>query len=282
MSRNNLQCGHEAPVSSRKTLQRFLDSDRRHSLEEVLELPLDLNAMPFEYNPNSPTPLDPYNVRVHGMGYAAVSLEFMLGELTRNTDNLTDAHQEQIEQAEAEIVHQHDHRIQKNAEAMDRWREYASSGMTKHLSREEAEGVMQVRAGISRPAAVLELISRNPSMGGIEIAKATRPFCLGSHIVARTVLKKDLARTPGVSLVNEEDARPYRFAIDQHNMALITKTEIGVATINDQKLEIVTRESGVLYDPQSVQRIPESIYSKIGGSSFALAPLDITSYVRAS
>lgn len=244
-------------------------------------MPLSLSRMPFEFNSLSPTPLDPYNLDIHGLAYAPAALEYMRGALVLATEGLEDSNLQQVKQAEAEIEYQHRHRIQKNDQAMQQWREQAAKDPRgKLLSRDDAEGVLQVRAGISRPSAILELISRNPQMGGIEIAKATRPFCISSHILAREALKRELDRSKHVTLATGTEASPYRFAIDEHNLALITKTRLGVASLNGAGLEIVTRESGIIYNPAATERIPEAMSRSVRGVDFDIAPLDVTSYVR--
>ena len=276
-----LRCGHETLDTRYLTPQRFLTKNKKYRLEDVLNMPIDLNDMPSSRNAISPTPLDPYELRVHGIGYPNVALEYMRSELLRNTEQLTSYNTEQIKDAEAEIEYQHKHRMEKNHSTMQDWREKAATNPTgRMLSLEDAEGVLQVRAGVSRPSAPIELLARNPEIGGIEIAKATRPFCLEAHILSREALRSRLASLRYMTATNHVEARPYRYSIDEHNHALITKTRLAAGALHGTDLEVVTRESGILYDPLCTPEIPESMERKFGRITVHVAPLDITSYVR--
>lgn len=277
-----LSCGHTVRRQDKLQMQRFLDSDRAYTLEEVLDLPINLNAMPFDFNRFSPTPLDPDNVQAHGAAYPKVALDYMMSELDRSSSKHLPWHRQYLRQlAEAEIEFQHAHRIDKNAETMRRWREYAASHPDIVLPHEDAEGVMQVRAGIAKTRAIGELAVRNPeTLGkGIEILKSTNPFCFQAHIEARETLRDRIKPIPG-TLLNDEDVAPYKFDIDEHNHALITKTIIGTVAVRGVTLEVVTRESGIMFDSKRDDEKIESMYVNITGHEFALAPLDITSYIR--
>lgn len=249
-------------------------------------MPLNLSRMPFEINTMSPTPLDPHNVKVHGIDYEAASLEYIEASLHVATESLAKSHPTQIKNAEGEIEYQHRHRMLKNDEAMQRWREAAATDPSdKQLTHAEAEGVLQVRSGTSRIGAAVKLLARNPEMGAIEISKATRPFCMVSYMLAKTALAcsiKSVAGNVGIDMtvVEGRDAAPYRHILDEHHQAFITKSRLAQATIDGVELEIVGRESGLLYNPSVTPVIPESLHKKIAGMDLAIVPIDMTSYVR--
>lgn len=280
------KCSHTIHPESRTKPDRFLDPAQTFTLEETLDMPINLTRMPYEINTISPTPLDPHNVTVHGIEYEAASLEFMQASLYMATRSLQDSHPQQLANAAGEIEHQHRHRMHKNDEAMRRWREIAAKNPSdKRLTHAEAEGILQVRAGVSRIGAVVRLLARNPEMEAIELTKATRPFCTVAHILAKQALKssiKSFASGSNVDMVvaDERDAVPYRFVIDEHNHAFITKARLASAVIDGTELEIVSRESGLIYNPSKVEPIPESQFKTLGGVDVAIVPLDTTSYVR--
>ena len=276
----NEKCNHIIEREFRQAPERFLKAGKNYTLEEVLNTPVSLSKSPFEYNSLSPTPLDPDGLRIHGLPYAPQALDHLHMRLSRATAGLEKTNPHQVRNAEAEITFQHDHRMQKNAKAMDMWRNEAAKDPTsKLLSHADAEGIVQVRAGIARPRALIELIARNPTMGGVEIAKATRPFCMQAHVLARNALMRELNESPYLTITGN-DEKPYRAIIDEHNVTLITKTKIADVALRGVEIEVVSRESGVLYNPDSTPAIPESMTPSFNGLTVHVAPLDITSYAR--
>gem|GEM_PF-2517904 len=230
----------------------------------------------------SPTPLDPYNITVHGVEYESAALEYMQAELYLATKDLVGTHPRQLENAEGEIEFQHRHRSQKNDEAMTRWREAAATdpGRTV-LSHAEAEGVLQVRAGMSKMGAVVRLLARNPEMGAIEISKATRPFCGVAYQLARSATLASIvtfSESSGTDLIFS-DTPPYRSIVDERHSALILKSSIALASVDGVDLEIKGRESAIVYNPVAVPAIPEAQVKLIAGTEVAMVPIDITSYV---
>lgn len=280
------ECTHPIRPESRSKPERFLDSDRTYTLEEVLSMPLNLSRMPFEVNTMSPTPLDPHNITVHGIGYPAAANEFVQANLFMATESLRVTHPKEVQNVEGEIEYQHRHRMQKNDQAMERWREKAATeAPSQKLTHAEAEGVLQVRAGTSRIGAAMKLLARNPEMGAIEISKATRPFCTVAYMLAKSAMMNTIdsfTENGGVDtiLTDGKDASPYRHIIDGHHQAFITKSRLAHARVEGVDMEIVGRESGLLYNPTITPPIPEAQHKKIGGMALAIVPIDLTSYVR--
>ncbi len=265
----------------RKIPPRFFDDDKKYNLQDVLNQELDLPGMPFEYNSTSPTPLDPNRLTIHGMAtYPMIGLEFMEGELHLATDGL-DIPNVYVQFSAKEIQKQHSHRMEKNAEAMQHWRDYADTNNTT-ISREEAEGIMQLRAGVARVMPAVKLLSRVPEIGAIEVFKATRPFCIQRHLGARATLigsvrsVGDAADTAEITL----DAPPYRFFIDPDLGTIITKTNLGKITLNGVSIESITRESFQGVDINNASDNLEHMKRTLGPVEIALVPIDITSYIR--
>lgn len=280
---SKLRCSHT--ISQERKDQhppRFIDDNKSRTLEEVLDMDLVMSKMPHDVNTISPTPLDPYSLSVNGIRYEAFAREYMLGQLYRSTENLGSSNQMQIKQAEAEIIYQHRHRMAKNTEAMDRWKDKAATiGDGSLLSHEEAEGIMQVRAGVASITAMTELLARNPTMGGIEIAKATRPFCRVAHTLAQSALTAAFQKPHAkIEFILDKSAKPYRFSIDEHNKALITKTRMGITALSDVDMELIARDSSILYNREYTEQIPEAVSGNMNGIPIDSIPLDTTVYLR--
>ncbi len=275
------ECIHDVVPEERKIPPRFFHDNKRYNLLDVLEKNLDLSGMPFEYNSTSPTPLDPNRLTIHGTAnYPMIALEFMEGELHLATAGLdvSDAH---VRFSAMEIQKQHSHRMEKNAEAMQRWRNQAQASNTM-VSRQEAEGIMQLRAGVAQAMPAVKLLSRNPDMGAIEVLKATRPFCNRRHLGARATLI-NMVRSVGDAADVAEltlDASPYRFFIDPDLGTIITKTNLGEVTIDGVVTEFIGRESFQGFDVNNIADNLEHTQRTLGPVEVALVPIDITSYIR--
>lgn len=277
-------CNHNFPQETRSTPDRFLPADTVITLEETLELPLHLSRMPHEINSLSPTPLDPHSLKINGRSYEGLGLDYMDDQLRAATAGLSTDHGSKIMRASHEIEYQHTHRMKKNHEAMQRWREQAAtSPHEQRLTHAEAEGVMQVRAGVSKIGAILLLLARNPDIGAVEISKATRPFCTTAHTMAKLVLigeLNQLAASEQQDIETDANAVPYRSTIDAHHGAFITKSLLGTVDAGGVELEIVGRESGLLCKPGESSPIPELQTKNFGPHEIGIVPIDMTSYAR--
>lgn len=279
---SNNNCIHgSVSLEQRKTPPRFIQYDGTHRLRDVLSQGLSLPGMPFEYNTTSPTPLDPEQLMIHSIAsYPGAAMQYMAQQLDVATEGL-DIPEKYIHFSEAEITKQHEHRMHKNIEAMDRWRRYAEKNDIT-VSREEAEGIMQIRAGISQFTPIAKLLSRVPEIEAIEAFKATRPFCIRRHLGARVALLTAL-RAVGDSADKAEispDASPYRFFVDPEHATIITKTKFGEIALNGVSLEIIGRESFQGVDMNDTSETLEYMKREIGPAEVALVPIDITSYIR--
>lgn len=280
------ECKHDVRQEYRRTPDRFLSTDSSLTLEQTLDLPLHLTRMPHEINSLSPTPLDPYALKVAGADYDEAALKYMLHSFDELVEDHSQSHSSDIERAQLEIDYQHFHRMKKNDEAMRRWREIAATEPTEQLlSHAEAEGVMQVRAGVSKIGAIILLLANYPEIGAIETSKATRPFCVHAHEIAKGALSAELdqlAANAEFSTVVDNVAKPYRSSIDEHHGAFISKHLLATSDVGGIDIEIVGRESGLLYDPRvNGTTLPESQKKSFGPiNDIEMLPIDMTSYAR--
>lgn len=281
-------CQHDLVPERRSTPERFLGGSAYEpmSLEQVLDLPLVLHRMPSDYNSLSPTPLDPYRLRIGFAAYSGAALDYMRGQLYQATEDLHADHHSEVNRAEDEILHQHTDRMEKNDSALSRLRDAAASDDDRRtkLSVEQAEGIMQIRAGIGRIGAMLALLDRYPVLESIELSKATRPFCMEAFCAARSSFISSLrsmesAGHYGVHGVNDR-YNPYRFNIDPAHGAVITKAKLADADPGNTPLEVISRESSILYDTSSAGVVPESSTANIAGIKAGVIPLDVTNYGR--
>lgn len=273
-----MKCWHENTSEFRKSPPRFLNPAKKYSLEEVLDRPIHLDVKPFEVDSTSPTPLDPSHVFIHGVDYARVAIHEM-----QQRAHLQAPENVSLRLAETvlyEIAEQHSLRMQKNEEAFDRLRETAAQDFHDHmLTHAEAEGIMQVRAGVSRAAPIVKLLEKHPEIEAIEISKATRPYCSEQFRRARNYIAVSLGSLAAGSdmQVTMIDGDPYRHIVEEDSGVIVAKSIVAELS-NHTELEVVRRDSfaGVdegVYDGEAIQ-------GQIGPIALSLVPIDTTNYVR--
>lgn len=240
-----------------------------------------MDMMPFEYRPSSPTPLDPGELIVHGVaGYPGVAYEHMSGVLYEATKDL-EIPEEYIALSEKELHRNHAHRMRQNTASMQRWRDIAR-GNDVMLTHDEAEGVMQLRSGTAKLFPAVELLSREPEMGSIEVFKSTLPYCIERYRDSIDLLMEMLVLLgkKGVQITQLED-RPYGMAIDEEHGTIITKTVVARAVVgNGPTLEAVRRDSFQLAPHGVFPERAEFITQKMGDQIIDRTPLAVSSYFR--
>lgn len=249
----------------------------------MLSSPIDLPGMPFEYNSESPTPLDPYGLTIHGIAaYPSAALEYMSGQLHLAVEGV-DVPDHYIRKSEQEIHTQHAHRMNKNDESLQRWKESAKKADTL-ISREVAEGIMQIRAGISRVYPAVSLLSKVPEMEAIEIFKATRPYCIQHFLGAKAMLYKslkDIEKRPDTHASFDFDAAPSKDPLFDRELAtVITKTKLGEIVLNGVVMEVMSRESAQMFEASATPENMESWPLKSVPFEINATPINVTSYIR--
>lgn len=285
------ECLHElVPESRSKIKHRFITEPRELTLEEVLDLPLNLPLTPSSYNTTGPTPLDPERLSISGLPYEVVATAALAQQLEKNQTlpyKNSDAMQSNVERIRMEIQHQHEHRTKKNTESVGRLREYAATDPGHHiLSHEYAEGVMQLRAGVARITPALTMLANFPALGAIELTKATRPLCVRQYNQARIALNSTIrSLLSNKSVITEtqttEATSPYRMVLDERHGAVILKSVFAKAKIGNQTLEIIGRDSFIGINSGECDGF-EHMSCNFGDGSQRLdvLPIDVTSYAR--
>jgi|GEM_PF-6699862 len=286
------------------------------TLAGVMRAKLELTRQPFEINQDSPTPLDPYRVRIkNGLQYDESARLFMEKRQLHPMQQFED--EEEDEDEYREKVAAWIARRMKELEDepnVDTWASVSREIQTQHLLKErrndaalellredkrvispdEAERVMQVRAGVAPLPTMLRFLAGHPEIGGIELMKATRPFNLPAILMARFAFMKTLGSLdePDIAIeLRAENARRLHIVPDKEFQdvpdprIVVQKTNLArVAVELDRQismLEVVWRDSGVILGPQDDIAKSFGVLRDDRGEVVAhVAPIAATAYAR--
>lgn len=278
----------------RGSIEFFPEYSTQVPIDEVLFQNLSIPHQPFEYNSSSPTPGDPYALRIgrvagalepdspFGIGYKSAGQLFMEGMLEANaaTVELDDKYLEPIA---AEITAQHDHRVESNDLAMQTFK--ASFSEVNVIDKPSAELIMRVRAGVGTVDEPARLIAARPTIGGLEAMKATRPFMKDELRFADVMFLRDLRlasmqeKTPirNLQIFNNS---PYRVSVINESNIIVMKRLQASMDVGRQSLEVISRESYIgVPENEPLQNVNADL-RKIGKAVVNLLPIDITKYYR--
>lgn len=282
-------CGHIVTPERRSSRRaRFLSEHRNYEIGEVISGEIHLDVSPSEYNSSCPTPLDVDALFIDGIPYASSSTVNPLERLYSNAIIAGTLPSISAKAAE-EIEFLQGHRQVANIKSMERLRE-AASKRNDVLSFEEAEGIMQVRAGVARVGALLKLLTAYPEIGSIEYFKATRPLCARQFLVARQALGSIMGSLNSSEYDFETDSvevRPYRTSIDERHSAIVTKQLLATAAVGGYSLDLISRSSYIavsqeaLGDDDEFARLPIR-FGDDSHSSVNVLPISISAYARIS
>lgn len=275
----------------------------------VVMAPLRLEGQPYDYREYSPTPLDPILLRnAGGPRYDEAALEYM--DEARVRLCLTDEpsfgstsealawyekHRGRIPDPVwvsmmREIMTQHELKLNRNDAAIRHLRRNNTP-----VTPEEAEEIMQVRAGIASIPTMLRFLARYPEVGGLEIMKATRPGDACATLAARAALLTELesiAETDVDVAVEMGVSRRLhiRPAPELHDIPdpriVVLKTHIARAAVRladeTKQLEIIWRDSGVVLDREWDDLSDAYLIGKTANGTPAayVAPISVTAYAR--
>jgi hypothetical protein len=273
----------------------------------VTMAPLRLEGQPYDYREYSPTPLDPILLsNADGPRYDQAALDYM--------DDMRVAHAPEfgsLAQACAwhdvacaadqmpsptwlsmmrEIMAQHELKSRRNDHAIR-----ALRLINDPVNAEEIEEIMQVRAGIASIPTMLRFLAKYPSIGGLEIMKATRPGNVAATLVARAALLNELEslNESGITVgVAPGERRRLHLRSDPElndipdPRIVVFKTKLACAAVKlaeeTKQLEIVWRDSGVILDPDWDDLSDTYIIGKTsdGAQAAYIAPISVTAYAR--
>jgi|SRR5690606_33067622 len=267
----------------------FLDAHPEIPLEYAVDGRIELKKLPYEYNPLSPTPLDPLAIHIADTDKdyyesAATHMSGVLLEASQSKGICNHDYQVILD----EILLQHTHRSLKNTEAMGRLRG-AVNGL--ELDRDTANLIISVRSGTGSWMDPARLLARFPAMEAVEAMKATRPLDRMSLRAANTTFNAGLMQESSRSadattaiFYSGERAKPYKAFFDKDNpQNYITKAVEGEVAVDGVALELVARDTFTLLSPDSrIENPDDFIIRDLGGSlgEVVFAPVDTTKYFR--
>lgn len=291
-------------------MPEFFPDEAPETVAEVFAAPLELPFQPFEIRGKyAPTPLDGLRTRnLYGSLYDDAALLFMDQTIEHHRLAWSEymmSKNEALAWFDANKHHLpnptwlsvlHESRIQHELKLRRNDRALAPMLYNMNpVSHEKAEELMQIRGGIASLPTMLRFLAQYPSVGGIEIMKATIPFCPVSAKLARSALMY------GLGSLDEPDMyttlapeRPKRLQIQlgkdlqdkPDSRIMVFKTVLAKVAIvgaggKTTWQEIVCRDSGVVLDPRHKDDMSKSYYV-LGEDDSAqrAAPISITAYAR--
>lgn len=283
----------------------------------VMKAKLELTRQPFEINPFSPTPLDPYRLKIKDGLLYDDSARLYMEHMQRDPMAMFNDEEEDpaayrrrvdawIERRQEELLDAPNARtwesVSREIQVQHRLKEYRNDTALALLQQDqrtvspaEAEELMQVRAGVAPLPTMMRVLARYPELGGLELMKATRPFDPRAIMMARIAFMKALGsiEESDMSVVLESTnmrrlviVPDKEFHDEPDPRIIVQKTNIAkVALELDQQvstLEVVWRDSGVILDPAHDDLSKTySVWKDDDGVVVAhVAPIAVTAYAR--
>lgn len=254
------------------------------SYDEVISKDIFLGRQPFDVNPYSPTPLDPFHLRTAGSEYflaAGLLMESRLNEAANKAGVPEDIYSSVFD----EIMFEHVHRSDKNNIAMRILREaYANQ---PRLDRSTANKIIAARAGLSGISQLGHILASVRKMGGIEVMKYTKPFdtrdCVSAH--AKFIHSMRLAdnEDPTFTIIGDIQTSNQRILNTAKNVGshiVVTKGKEADVLIDGQHLELIGRYSYVALDSDLPVGNIQSNLVRIGNRTANVQPISIAKYLR--
>lgn len=263
----------------------FFDEDEVSYQAAILD-DIYLSKQPFDYDPYSPTPLDPFHLKTSGPDYYHAAL-MLMDERVDAVGKKYNIPEEIKHLVSHEIAVEHEHRSHKNNAAMRELRK--SIDENSMLSQEYANDIVAARAGVSDLGRLAIILAKFPSMGGVEVMKYTQPFENRDMVMAHATLisrvrmtemqsggnfeivdsKVEMAQPSIVNTAN--NVGPYVVAFKGKEAEII---------VNGQPLELMGRYSYIAMDDSVQLDGVEPITVSAGSKTANVQPIAITKYLR--
>jgi hypothetical protein len=155
----------------------------------------------------------------------------------------------------------------------------------KYIDKPSAERIMRVRAGVGSAEEPALLIAAEPTIGGLEGMKATRPFMKDELRYLDLMFLRDLRQASmqeGTSVRNLKifNNSPYRVSVINEDNIIVMKRIQASMDVGRRSLEVISRESYIGLPGTEVLRNVKPDLRKIGNAVVNLLPIDITKYYR--
>lgn len=272
------------------------DGESRLSIQEFdesafISLPffdkdLHIEKQPFEVNPLSPTPLDPFNFVANGEYYFN-SAEILMHDRFNEKANQTNISDEARAAIGREITTQHMMQSTKNAESYKRLRSAVALNPSR-LDDGMKSAIPALRSGLASSELRLRLLNQFPEMIAIEDMKYTCALDVEAYQKAISAYVHQFTKlqfTAGVNFfILPKDERRAR-AIDVSESAdsniVVTKSCLAEVFYEDTAFELIERRSFYSFptDPQ-LQGVPENIVRFIDAEATNLQPIAVSVYMR--
>lgn len=286
------------------------------TLAEVMRAKLELRQQPFNINPDSPTPLDPYRLKITDGPFYDESARLFMEKKQLDPMQQFDYEEEDSEEYRKKVDLWIAARLNdlEDEPSADTWASVSREIQTQHLLKErrndaalellrednrivspdEAERIMQVRAGVAQLPTMLRFLAVHPEIGGLELMKATRPLNPRAIWMARFAFMKTLGSLDEQDIAIElraENTRRLHIVPDKEFQdvpdprIVVQKTNLArIAVELDHQismLEVVWRDSGVILGPQDDEKNSFGVLRDEHGNLMAqVAPIAVTAYAR--
>lgn len=274
----------ESVIGAESNIARQLDSLGFYSGQ--LDEKLTIEKQPYEINPLSPTPADPFNIVAGDRPYFESAEELMQQRFDDKADqvNLDSMSRNSIKR---EISTQHMMQSTKNAEGYNRLR-LAVAQDPSRLTDELAGIIPDVRSGLASSKNRLLLLSSFPEMVAIEDMKYTCPLDIkGYQRAMRTYVNKlrELQFSAGLDffvLSNDEaKARSINVSESADSNIMVIKSVMGELFFHNSVFELVEKRSYYSFptNPQ-LRGITENIIKLLDEEARNIQPISVSVYIR--
>ena len=249
-----------------------------------------LDQQPFDYDPLSPTPLDPFHIRTGGpQGPEYYHAARMLMEDRLDTTALEHGIPDGVRDIVMhEIEIEHDHRSHKNNSAIRELREYIPR--EQMLERAKANEIVAARAGVSNIGHLAVLLADAPKMGGIEVMKYTQPFDQRAMTLAEATFVARLRMTEmqsdGAFTIIDDKIGMDNFEITDTSKnvgphVIAFKGKQADLEVNGRHLELMSRQSYIALGNSLLNIVGvQPVHKKIGDTVANVQPIAMTKYLR--
>lgn len=272
--------------SDRSELSGVFFDEEQVSYQAAMLDDIYLSKQPFDYDPYSPTPLDPFHLKTSGPDYYHAALMLMESRVEATSDKYgVPEHIKHI--VNHEIAVEHDQRSRDNNDAMRVFRK--SIDENAMLSREYANDIVAARAAVSDLGRLAMLLAEHPEMGGIEVMKYTDAFEHRKLVIAHATFLSRVRMTEMQSggsfeLVDGkfDTTRPtiVNTANNVGPHVVAFKGKEADIIVDGRPLELMGRYSYIVMDDSVQLNGVEPITVSTGSKTANVQPIAITKYLR--
>jgi hypothetical protein len=255
-----------------------------YSYEDVFKSDLLIAQQPYELNKYSPTPLEPFHLKLHNTDYYVSASAYMEGRLTTMASEV-DLSPKAQQAITSEVEYEHLARSLKNNDAMRRIRE--SMKDVPYVDAQIAQLVLRARAARAEVRELAYLLSIFPEAEAIEVLKYTDPLndkeLAFAHAQFIYNLRMAAENTHGMVIDDSAAERP-RPRVSHESVLpknFITKGKEMDVYINNTHLELIGCYSHYVPDPDETALLKKRpTMAVINGQTIPMYGTAISKYLR--